>query len=203
MLRSADSGPPQSSPGRLILFTGCMFSGKTERLIAALRDAERAGLPVAAFKHDADRRYSACDLISHSHQRHDAVSVADASRILARVGPANIVAVDEGQFFGTDLLDVCAELRRRGCRVLVAGLDHDCWGHPFRPMPELADIADETIHTTAICAVCRRPATRTYRRIPVQAGQSLIGGPEAYEPRCTRCFRPPTVLDADQAAANV
>ena len=72
--------------GRLEVICGCMFSGKTERLIERLRAAQREGQLVAAFKHMSDRRYSNRNLASHSHQEFPAEPVTSASEIRLQVG---------------------------------------------------------------------------------------------------------------------
>ena len=181
--------------GRLEVICGCMFSGKTEQLIGRLLAARHDGRLVQAFKHTIDERYSRRNLASHSGQHFPAEPVTAAAEVLQQVGRANVVAIDDAQFFDESLIVVCRHLRDRGCRVITAGLDRDCWSKPFGPIPELADTADEVIHTQAVCAACGQPATYTHRHAPIERGGSMVGGPEAYEPRCTQCFKPPTVLE--------
>jgi thymidine kinase len=182
--------------GRLEVICGCMFSGKTERLIERLRAARREGQLVAAFKHMSDRRYSNRNLASHSHQEFPAEPVTSAAEIRLQAGQARVVAIDDGQFFDEDLVAVCVGLRQQGRRVIVAGLDRDCWSKPFHPVPDVAAVADDVVQTQGICASCGQPADRTYRHAPVVAGGDMVGGPEAYEPRCARCFNPPLVIEA-------
>jgi thymidine kinase len=51
---AASISQPGAQPGRLEVIAGCMFSGKTERLIERLRAAQRAGRRVLALKHRID-----------------------------------------------------------------------------------------------------------------------------------------------------
>lgn len=182
----------QGRRGSLTVVTGCMFSGKSDFLVAQLKDAGKHGRPVAAFKHSSDNRYGHHDIASHNGHHFTAVAVADASRIADLVGPAEVVAVDEGQFFADDLADVCRQLVAGGRRVIVAGLDLDCWGLPFGPMPELIRIADRVVRLQAVCARCGRPADRTQRLTPI-ARQKMVGGADCYEPRCAGCFEAPPI----------
>jgi thymidine kinase len=176
--------------GRLILIRGCMFSGKSEQLVDRLMAAKDEGRPVAAFKHACDDRYAAGQIVTHNGRRIDALPLSDPRRILNLAVRADVVAIDEAQFFGGELFEVCRDLVEQGREVVVAGLDLDSWGQPFGPMPELAAIAEEIIRTHARCARCGAPADRTQRLAAVE-GQKMVGGPESYEPRCAACFQAP------------
>lgn len=178
-----------SRTGGIELICGCMFSGKTERLLDRLDQAAREGIPARAFKHASDVRYTGGELFSHGGRHWEATPVASASQILERVGAARLVVIDEGQFFGPDLLDVCQALAAQGRQVVVAGLDRDSWGEPFGPIPQLREIADEVVYTKGRCE-CGAEAEFTQRLAPV-AGQTMIGGPESYTARCARCFQEP------------
>lgn len=169
-----------------------MFSGKSERLVDRLMAAESTGRPVAAFKHTSDDRYAAHRIVTHSGRHIDAVPLSDPRRMQKLAAHADVIAIDEAQFFGNELAEVCRELAAQGREVMVAGLDLDSWGEPFGPMPELAAIADEIIQTHGRCARCGRPANRTQRLAAIE-GQKMVGGPESYEPRCAACFEAPPV----------
>lgn len=166
-----------------------MFSGKTARLIELLSTARSAGRSVLAFKHTSDRRYSPDALATHDNRRFPAQPIADAARIESHAKAAEVIGIDEGQFFGLALVEICLRLREHGRRVIVAGIDHDTWGRDFPPLPQLKAIANnvELLHTP--CRVCGSPARYSQRMIPVVDGQ-MVGGPEEYEPRCANCFVP-------------
>ena len=175
--------------GRLEVICGCMFSGKTARLIALLEDARRAERRVAAFKHQLDARYDACHLATHDGRRFDALAVDDATDILERGAETDVVAVDEAQFFGRPLIGVCEALRTRGQRVIIVGIDHDAWGQEFTPLPQLKAIADAVDVLHVPCTVCGQPACFSQRVVPITR-PDMVGGPAEYEPRCAACFRP-------------
>lgn len=166
-----------------------MFSGKTEWLIHRLRREQAAGRRVRAFKHAVDVRYDAEHLITHTDERFPATRAADADALLELAGDAEVVGIDEGQFFGGALVRVVRELAARGVTVLVAGITHDAWGRQFEPIPQLAALADEQFLRQAPCAVCGRASPFTQRMVPVRDGQ-MVGGPEEYEPRCVEHFEP-------------
>ncbi len=178
--------------GSLEVVTGCMFSGKSESLLSRLEEAGGAGLTTAAFKHSSDNRYDHREIVSHNGRRLEAVAIRDASQLVELSGQADLVVIDEGQFFDADLVEACRELRSRGTQVVVAGLDLDSWGLPFGPMPELVQAANRVVHLEAVCACCGKPADHT-QRLAAIAGQKMVGGSDCYEPRCAACFRAPPI----------
>ncbi len=176
--------------GWIEVIVGCMFSGKTEELIRRLRRAEIARQKVAIFKPKIDTRYSAEHIVSHSEQALVSQVIEDASDILKRAGEAQVIGIDEGQFFKANVADVCETLANQGKRVIVAGLDQDYRGKPFDPMPQLLAVAEYITKTLAICVVCGNPADRTQRKTQ-QQDRVLVGAKDIYEARCRHCFEPP------------
>lgn len=176
--------------GWIEVVCGCMFSGKTEELIRRARRAEIAKQKVAIFKPRIDNRYSAQHIVSHSEQSLTSTVVDDASEILTLCEDAQVVGIDEGQFFKANLVEVCEALANQGKRVIVAGLDQDYRGKPFEPMPQLLAVAEYITKTLAICMVCGNPADRTQRKTH-SADRVLVGAKDIYEARCRHCFEPP------------
>ncbi len=167
-----------------------MFSGKTEELIRRLRRAQIAKQHVAIFKPRIDTRFSAEHIVSHSEQSIISHPVDDAAEILPLVGEAQVIGVDEAQFFKANLVEVCEKLANAGRRVIVAGLDQDYRGKPFEPIPQLLAVAEYISKTLAICVVCGNPADRTQRKTQ-QHDRVVIGAKDIYEARCRNCFEPP------------
>jgi len=175
--------------GRIELICGCMFSGKTEELLRRTRAVDPDGLVL--FKHSRDDRYSATEIVTHRHDRHQAVPVSFAAEILEQVPPgAGFVGIDEGHFFDPSLVPVCAELASRGCTVVVTALDLDSWGRSFACIMHLRERADAVLIKRATCACCGRPADHTQRTAPI-VDANIVGGQEAFEPRCLNCWAPP------------
>jgi thymidine kinase len=167
-----------------------MFSGKTEELIRRLRRAQIGRQKVAIFKPRIDTRYSNDHIVSHSELKIPSQVVEGASEILSLAKDAQVVGIDEAQFFDMSLLDVVEQLANDGKRVIIAGLDQDYLGKPFEPIPQLLAIAEYITKTLAICVVCGNPADRT-QRITGGSERVLVGAMDSYEARCRRCFRPP------------
>ena len=177
--------------GWVHVICGCMFCGKTDEMLRLLRRFSIAGRSVVLVKPRLDTRTEDGTVISRSGAHHTAVPVDDSRQIEALVGDADIVAIEEGQFFDERLPDVVGRLADAGKQVLVTGLDQDFRGIPFGPMPRLMALADQVTKLTAICMVCGEHATRTQRLIdgqpaPADSPLIVIGGigDEKYEARC-------------------
>src|SRR5690606_26500428 len=145
---------------------------------------------VQVFKPVIDNRFSDRAIVSHSDMTMPSIAVSSSSELLALVQPATeVVGIDEGQFFDSELPVVCTRLADNGKRVIVAGLDLDYRAVPFEPMPQLLAMAEYITKTLAICMVCGEPANHTQRLVKSQA-RVLVGATGAYEARCRACFDP-------------
>ncbi len=185
------------SIGRLEVICGSMFSGKTEELIRRVHRAQIARQKVQVFKPSLDDRYTLEQVTSHNGMGLDAIVVHEAEEILRLVEPdTEVVAIDEAQFFGWEIAEVCDTLANRGVRVIVAGLDMDFRGEPFGPMPVLMAQAEKVDKLQAICVVCGQEASRTQRLINGRPAAYddpviLVGAQEVYEARCRACHQVP------------
>ena len=166
-----------------------MFAGKTEHMIARLRQAVTEGRNVKAFKHSIDNRYDPDHLVTHRRDQFDAVRVPSADAIPPLCDGVGFVAIDEGHFFKMALIAVVRALLDRGISVIVAGISHDAWGRPFEPMPQLVELADEVVTLESPCRVCGKPAPYTQRLTPINT-LHMVGGLDDYEPRCREHFTP-------------
>lgn len=173
--------------GWIEVICGSMFSGKTEELIRRLRRAEFAKQSIVLFKPIIDDRYATEAVVSHQGQSWLAKRVISAKEILENWQGEQIVAIDEAQFFDTDIIPICNELASKGARVIVAGLDMDYKGLPFGPMPHLMAIAEFVTKVHAVCVSCGQLAQFSHRTVS-QTEQVLVGAVEKYQPLCRACY---------------
>ncbi|MBI4810766.1 MAG: thymidine kinase [Ignavibacteriales bacterium] len=145
---------------------------------------------VLIFKPRVDNRYSTNQIVSHNEQSLPSVVIDNPQEMLELSKNAQVIGIDEGQFFSHDIVSVCEELASRGKRVIVAGLDQDYRGRPFEPIPQLLALAEYITKTLAICMVCGNPADRT-QRLTEQQELVVVGARGIYEARCRKCFIPP------------
>jgi len=185
-----------------------MFGGKSEELIRLLRRAVIAKKTIQVFKPSIDNRYAEHKVVSHSKSELPAANVPmdnpdfilhsnnewfyrhhPVTLTMEWCWDADVVGIDETQFFGPRIINVVDELVDMGRQVIVAGLDLDYRAEPFGPMPILMAKADQITRLTAICTVCGRPAIRT-QRLTESSECVEIGGPDKYAARCRLHFTP-------------
>lgn len=184
----------------LSVVTGPMFAGKSHELIRRVHRAVIARKKVVVVKPSLDRRYSRNEVVSHDGQRmaaypvepHDVGQVLD----LCRQMQAQLLAVDEVQFFPETIVGALVDLAHAGVDVVACGLDLDYLGRPFTTTALLMAYADEVLKLSAICARCQSDARYTQMvvdgqpyTLPLEGGSTIRpGGSELYEARCRRCW---------------
>lgn len=176
-----------NNKGWIEVICGSMFSGKTEELIRRINRARIAHMKVEIYKPRLDDRYHPENIVSHNETMIPSVVVNNASEILEHSQDSQVVAIDEAQFFGDEIINVCNTLALRGIRVIVAGLDMDYAGKPFGKIPDLLAIADYITKLHAICVKCGNIANYSYRKTE-DSNQVVLGEKNIYEPRCRICY---------------
>ncbi|MDC3305658.1 thymidine kinase [Flavobacteriales bacterium] len=173
--------------GSIEVICGSMFSGKTEELLRRLKRAQFAKLNIAVFKPKIDKRYDTQKVVSHDENTIQATPIDCAENILKLANEAQVVAIDEAQFFNSDLVAVSNELANAGVRVIIAGLDMDFLGNPFGVMPQILAIAEHITKVHAICVECNEIANHSFRK---NANKNLVqlGEKQEYKPLCRSCF---------------
>lgn len=184
--------------GRLTVISGPMFSNKSGELLRLATVHGIAGRSVALFKHALDDRYDGETAIStHGGVSMPAEPVSTAAEIGLLATDADVVGIDEAQFFDPGLAAVVGRLIAAGTTVIAAGLDRDFRGEPFGPMPDLLAAADEVMKLKAVCMRCRSlDGSMTQRLIdgrpaPRSSPLILVGASESYEARCRDCHEVP------------
>ena len=173
--------------GWIEVICGSMFSGKTEELIRRLRRSEIAKQKVEIYKPDIDKRFDNVKVVSHQGNEIISTPVPASANILLLTSDADVIGIDEAQFFDNELPNVCRQLADSGVRVIVAGLDRDYTGKPFGPMPQLMATAEYVSKVHAICLQCGNLAYVSHRTTN-NKNLVVLGEKEQYEPLCRDCF---------------
>lgn len=180
------------------MICGSMFSGKTEELIRRLKRARIAKQRVEIYKPAIDTRYSEDDVVSHDANTISSTPVESARSILLMASEAQVVGIDEAQFFDESLVEVCNELANSGKRVIIAGLDMDFKGIPFGPMPQLMAIAEDVTKVHAICVKCGNLAYLSHRIVSGDK-RVMLGEQTEYEPLCRECYQKAVLKQQEEA----
>lgn len=181
------------------VITGPMFSGKTTELLSFIERYSYAGINALGIMNELDTRSN--DDFIHSRNGHKlkAIKVKKSIDILDYViknelkNKIQIIAIDEVQFFDSEIVDVIKKLAKMKFIVICSGLDLDYNGNTFGQMPKLLAIADSVIKLTAICSVCGGAATKTYltnhkKTKKTNNNPIVIGDTNMFEARCNKHF---------------
>lgn len=182
-----DTGRHNRKIGWIEVICGSMFSGKTEELIRRLKRAEYAHQNIKIFKPKVDTRYHEIKVVSHDGREIISQPVDSSIDILQHIEGAEVIGIDEGQFFDDHLPNVCNQLANAGIRVIVAGLDMDFKGNPFGPMPNMLAIAEYVTKVHAICMKTGKLANYSHK---VTDSDDIVelGEKDIYEPLSREAF---------------
>ena len=172
--------------GWIEVICGSMFSGKTEELIRRVRRAKIANQKVKIFKPIIDSR-SKNYIESHDENKLKSIEVKSSSDIINYLKNCDVVAIDEAQFFDSEIINVCNSIANNGIRVIVAGLDMDYLGNPFGPMPNLMAISEYVTKVHAVCKKSGNVANYSYRKNK-KKDIVVIGEKDKYEPLSRSVF---------------
>lgn len=148
--------------GRLKIFYGPMFSGKSAYIIKdILNNIDYSKL---VFKPAGDVRSD--KLYTREGLVFDAISIDKAEEILPKVKEwVRVVYIDEINFFGEEVVEVVEELLRMGVDVVISGLDKDFRLEWFPQSKALIEMADVAVRLKARCSICGKGSLHTARYI--------------------------------------
>jgi thymidine kinase len=186
----------------LELIIGPMFAGKSSALQSIVRRRKAIGWNVLVIKHSIDTRYLANpdtnnEIVNHDLQSCQAVACSRLCECLEwnDYTDAQLVVVEEGQFFDDLVEFVLRVVEKDGKHVVVVGLDGDAHRKPFGKILELIPLADEVQRIYALCKLCGdgTPArfssavSKTVSDATI-GGTPTVGAAESYQPLCRRHF---------------
>jgi thymidine kinase len=166
-----------------------MFAGKTTELLKRILWARNGeSKAVLVLKTAFDNRYSESKITSHDGLSVDSMSISSFSEVENLVPDAEMVCLDEIQFFSNmeiSVIDFIASLLKAGKEVVVTGLDANWKGEAFELTATLMAMADEVVKLKAICSVCGQPAHKTFKKYKDDK-EIELGHSDIYEPRCNK-----------------
>jgi len=193
--------------GKVRVYIGPMYAGKTDSLVRVARERVRARqfgriIPFEFIKPSFDTRDDdPRRIITHDEQglQIEALVIPhdNPMRILEEptVIAAQVVLIDEGQFFDAAIRRVVQRLFMDRKEVYFAGLDTDHLGRPFPATDGVAMLPfAKVFKLKSTCAYCGGEARFSIRLIdgrpaPVDSPQFMVQGKgAAYKPACPVCF---------------
>lgn len=182
------------SRGILDAYAGPMYAGKTSKLLQRVLWLNHQAKKVLVIKPAKDDRYSEDTITTHNQLSYPCISFSEFSEIEDNynIMPYNYdtVCLDEVQFMDTkECIFHVEKWLRSGVNVVATGLDQDSRGVPFETTSQLLGLADCVEKIKAICTVCGKPATKTYR-VKASGDRIQVGSIGMYEPRCLEHWEP-------------
>ncbi|MFD1551184.1 thymidine kinase [Putridiphycobacter roseus] len=172
---------------KLRVICGPMFSGKTTKLINIIHTYAAQDRRIQVFKPQLDHRYATKEIVSHDNKSIAAIGITNAEELYAFADKTDVFAIDEAQFFGDEIVNVCQSLTRKNKIVIISGLDFDFKARPFGSMPALLSLADEIIKLNAVCNFCAGHASFSHRTT-TEVETLVLGEKDKYVPLCRSCY---------------
>lgn len=171
--------------GKITVYTGPMFSGKTTALLGAYERATIAHKKVLAFKPKLDNRFGANVIKSRRFGEIDAICITNIEEILNY--DVDVYIIDEFQFLKGSATTILKLSDERNKTFYISGLDMTAERKPFGPMPELLAIADEVQKFVAICYDCSLE-NAVYSYYLGKKDTDIVVGNNEYIPLCRNCM---------------
>jgi thymidine kinase len=177
--------------GYLELIIGPMFSGKTTALIDIYEKNTILGKNLYVVNYSGDTRYHESMLSTHDKKMIPCVFASKLSElflgeVVLDAHNADVILINEGQFF-PDLYQIVKLLvEDYGKHVYVCGLDGDFKRHKFGQLLDLIPLSDNVKKLHSNCKFCNNNAIFSHR-ITNEIDQVVIGSSN-YHALCRACY---------------
>ena len=174
----------------ITVFTGPMFSGKSNRLIDEYEKFYNKE-DILVLKPVKDTRTTSKIRARGRKIDINAISIKDLSDIYKiassdKYKDNRVIFIDEAQFITGDV-SIILDLSLHGFDFYIAGLNLTSEQKPFGIMPDLIAIADKTEFLRAKCYKCNKEALYTYCIVPKK--EEILVGSNEYVPICADCLK--------------
>lgn len=194
------------SSGYLEIILGCMFSGKSTRLVEIYKQCKFCNIPVVVINHSIDNRYDNELMSTHDQIKipciktdklfdiwADHIDIENNVEIVPRikdkykVATSNVILINEGQFF-PDLEEFVKKMLEHDKQVYICGLDGDFERKQFGQMLNLIPLCDNVYKLTSLCSLCKNGTKGIFSmRLSNEKEQTIVGS-DNYIPVCRICY---------------
>ncbi len=193
----------------LEIILGCMYSGKTSKLVDIYKQCKFCNIPVSVINHCIDKRYDDKLLSTHDkvmipciqtmrlkdiwYYETETNEETESNIRLPRLDDSvqlinsEVILINEGQFF-EDLYPAVSHMLKHGKKIYICGLDGDFERKKFGQILDLIPLCDKVSKLTSLCSLCKDGTPGVFsRRITMQKEQTVVGS-DNYIPVCRKCF---------------
>ena len=175
----------------LDLVLGPMWAGKSSYILGKIRRHRAIGWNVLVVANPLDDRYGHQVVSTHDKEQVSALAIADLQSLytLPEYVEANLLVVEEAQFYKGLYEFVKIAVERDGKHVVCVGLDGDANRKPFGELLQLIPLCDNVEKIKSLCSECKdgTPALFTHRLTPSEE-QIQVGAEDTYAPLCRKHF---------------
>jgi len=181
--------------GKLIVFCGPMFGGKTTRLLSEAERYRYQKRRIFSYKPIVDDRYDDEYIVSHSGFKLKARKISNANEIVYDLSKNeadsdSVIVIDES-FMIKDSGKILPSLYKdEGFTILVSTLQLSSSGEPFKEVLGLLPYATSIVVCPAVCPICLNDAYFTKKIAGRRDHELEVGGAELYQPRCSKHYSP-------------
>jgi len=169
------------------MIVGCMFAGKTTKLINEY-DRHKHNKNVCVVNYIHDTRYDPEMLSTHDLTKIPCLRLKSLQSLTETQLACDIFLINEAQFF-TDLYDIVTELADiHNKDVYIYGLDGDFKRNEFGDISKLLPVCTSITKIYANCDNCKTKNTACFtHRITNKEEQCIIDS-SSYIPVCRKCY---------------
>lgn len=176
--------------GYLELILGCMFSGKTTKLLEIYHMYKICDIECCVINYYKDKRYHEELMSTHDQKMIQCINVKSLADAFTEINiqKYNVFLINEGQFFNDLYDEVLKVVEKYNKKVYVCGLDGDFQQQTFGKLLSLIPKCDNYVKLHAICKLCKNGTLASFsKRITNETGQEVIGS-DNYVPVCRKCY---------------
>lgn len=186
----------------LEIILGCMYSGKTSKLVEIYKQCQFCNISVSVINHCIDKRYDDKLLSTHDKVMIPCIQTAclkdvwyyeDLNKGLPRLDDSiklinsDVILINEGQFFD-DLYPTVNHMLKHGKKIYICGLDGDFERKKFGQILDLIPLCDKVTKLTSLCSLCKDGTPGIFsKRITGEKEQTVVGS-DNYIPVCRKCY---------------
>ena len=169
--------------GKIHLFIGPMFSGKSTRLRNSIQKLKNQNFKTILVNY-YNKKYikEENELITNDL----ILSSENLTDILNQLINYDVIGIDEGQFF-SDLLEICDILSRFGKIIFIAALGSNDHMKPYDNISKLIPFVDKIKLMKAYCFFCHKQAGFNLK-IKKCKTNFIDERKDNYQPVCKNCF---------------
>ena len=176
--------------GKITIYMGCMYSGKTSALISSCRRHLSIDRKILVINYAGDNRYSEfSEIVSHNKDKISCLKVNKLGDInLDLILNVESIMIDEGQFF-SDLSEYvtkwCDEYKKK---IYISALDGDYKRQPFGQILQLIPNAEQVHKFNALCIKCKDGTEASFTHRLSKETEQVVIGASNYVPLCRQHY---------------